>query len=107
MKSKPSIYRINYINHNKVYELYAQHISTEILFGFMSVSDILFDLKDGLVIDPVEEQLKAEFSDVEVLHVPLNHVLKVEQVKQKKSCKIRELNPNHLNTIKSQQGPTK
>ena len=108
MKSKTVIYRINYINQNQVYELYAERIATDALLGFMSISSILFDLKDAIVIDPVEEQLKTEFKDVEVLHVPITHILKVEEVKQKKSCKIRQLQPNQLTTtMKKQPGPSK
>ncbi|MCB1581728.1 MAG: DUF1820 family protein [Marinicella sp.] len=106
MKPKSTIYRINYINHNQVYELYAKKISTNSLLGFMSIADIMFDLKDGVVIDPIEEQLKAEFSDVEILHIPLNHVLKVEEVKQKKSCKIKQLHSNKMTTTNSQSGST-
>jgi len=106
MKNKPNLYRINYINHNQVYELYAKHIATDKLFGFISISDILFDLKDTVVIDPIEEQLKTEFKDVEVLHVPLSQVLKVEEVKHKKSCKIKQLNQNAVITpLRNQPGP--
>lgn len=106
MKNKPSLYRINYINQNQVYELYAKQIVTDKLFGFISISEILFDLKASVLIDPIEEQLKNEFKDVEVLHVPLSQVLKVEEVKHKKSCKIKQLNQNAVVTsLRNQPGP--
>ncbi|TDR20558.1 DUF1820 family protein [Marinicella litoralis] len=106
MKIKPNLYRINYINQNQVYELYAKQIVTDSLLGFMSISGILFDLSEGVVIDPIEEQLKHEFKDVEVLHIPLAHVLKVEEVKHKKSCKIKPLKPNAVVTpLSNQPGP--
>lgn len=108
MKAKPVIYRVNYINHNHVYELYAKHVSTDVMLGFMSISGILFNWKDAVVIDPIEEQLKAEFKDVEVLHIPLAHVLKVEEVKNKQSCTIRPLDSKQLaSTMKNQPGTTK
>jgi hypothetical protein len=105
--SKPDkLYRVNYINQNQVYEIYARQISTEQLLGFMSLSGIVFDHRDQVVIDPVEEQLKAEFSDVEVLHVPIQQVLKAEQVKTKKSCKIRALKQhNVITSMPKQTGP--
>lgn len=108
MKQRPTIYRINFINQSQVYELYAKNIATNALLGFMSISDILFDLRDAVVIDPVEEQLKAEFKDVEVLHIPLTQILKVEEVKKKKSCKIRQLHTSQITTtMKTQPGPSK
>ncbi len=106
MKNKSNLFRINYINQNKVYEIYAKKLYAESLFGFISISDIVFDLNDAVVIDPVEEQLKLEFKDVEVLHIPLSQVLKVEEVKLKKSCKIKPLNQNTVITpIRKQPGP--
>jgi len=97
MIKNSTLYRINFINHNQVYEIYAQSINTDQLLGFMSIKQLQFDIKESLVvIDPVEEKMKAEFSDVEVLHIPLQHVLKVEEVKAKKSCKIKPLK-NHTN----------
>ena len=108
MKQQPTIYRINYINQNQVYELYAGHVDTNQLLGFMSIKNMMFDMNDGVVIDPTEEQLKAEFKDVEVLHIPLQQVLKVEEVKNKKSCKIKPLKQNHVvSNIHDQPGSHK
>jgi hypothetical protein len=89
-----------------VYEIYARDISTDQLLGFLSVAELMFDQREAVVIDPMEEQLKAEFDDVEVLHIPLQQVIKIEQVKAKKSCKIRTLNSDNVITpLRNQPGP--
>lgn len=92
------LYRINYINNQEIYELYAQQVSTDELLGFISLHGLQFDLDSSVVIDPVEERLKAEFKDVETLHLPIQHVIKIESVKQKKSCKIKALSKNNVVT---------
>lgn len=104
MKSK-FLYRINYINNQQIYELYAKQLSSDALFGFVSLTDLVFDRHSGLVIDPAEEQLKTEFADVKTLHIPQQNVLKIEEVEQKKSCKIRALNKeHHVSALQQQPG---
>ncbi|GAA4817068.1 hypothetical protein GCM10011365_13590 [Marinicella pacifica] len=96
MSAKEPLFRINFHHRDKLYELYAKYINSEELFGFISVSDLVFDVSAGVVIDPAEEQLKNEFKDVEVLHIPQHHVVRIEQVKQKKTCRIRRLHNNEM-----------
>jgi hypothetical protein len=106
MSKHNALFRISYINQQQVYEIYARDISTDQLLGFMSAAELVFDHREAVVIDPTEERLKAEFEDVEVLHIPLQQVLKIEQVKAKKSCKIRALNSDHVITpLRNQPGP--
>ena len=88
-----TLYRISYLNHQEVYELYARDVSSQELMGFITVSELQFDQREGVVIDPTEERLKTEFSGVKKLHVPIQSVLKIEEVTAKKSCKIKTLNP--------------
>ena len=99
-----TLYRINYITNSEVYELYAKAINSNELLGFISLSDLVFEVNSGVVIDPVEERLKTEFSGVKSLHIPIQNVLKIEEVVQKKSCKIKALN-THAQTTKLPQQP--
>lgn len=96
MNTKQPLFRISFHHRDKLYELYAKYINSEELFGFISLSDLVFDVTTGVVIDPVEEQLKNEFKDVEVLHIPQHHVVRIEQVKQKKTCRIKRLHNNEI-----------
>lgn len=103
MKTK-SLFRINYITNTDVYELYAKTISSHELLGFISLSELVFEVNSQVVIDPVEERLKAEFNGVKTLHIPMQNVLKIEEVEQKQSCKIKSLKTHNITPLSPQSG---
>lgn len=84
------LYRVAFLNHGKVYELFCSGVNTSHLFGFLEVTGLEFDNKDSLVVDPTEEKMRDEFDGVEVLHLPMHSVLRVEQVKKKGQAVIRD-----------------
>jgi hypothetical protein len=89
MAQKP-LYKIIFLNHGKVYELYSEGVTSSGLFGFLEVSDLVFDIGDGLVVDPTEEKLRQEFENAKVLHLPIQSVLRVEEVDKRGQCVIRD-----------------
>lgn len=84
------LYKIVFLNSGKVYELYSEGVSTSGLWGFIEVSDLVFDTTDGLVVDPTEEKMRQEFEHASVLHLPIQSVLRVEEVKKRGQCLIRD-----------------
>lgn len=91
--SKPDnekLFRIAFLNHGKVYEIFCTGVCTSGLLGFVEVSGLEFGDKDSLVIDPTEEKMRDEFDGVEVLYLPIHSVLRVEQVKKKGPAVIRD-----------------
>jgi len=84
------LFRIAFINHGKVYELFCTGVCTSNLFGFIEVSGLEFGDKDSLVVDPTEEKMREEFDGVEILHLPMHSVLRVEQVRKKGPAVIRD-----------------
>ena len=84
------LYKVAFLNQGKVYELYCRGVSTSGLWGFVEVSDLVFDERDAVVVDPTEERMREEFADVEVLHLPMHSVLRVEQVRQRGKSVIRD-----------------
>lgn len=87
--SKP-LYKVSFLSHGKVYELYARRVASGSLWGFVEVAELVFDVHDGLVVDPTEERLRAEFGDTRVLHLPMQAVLRVEEVERKGQSAIRD-----------------
>ncbi len=87
--SKP-LYKIVFLNHGKVYELYARRVSSGALWGFVEVAELMFDVREGVVVDPVEEQLRDEFANTRVLHLPMQAVLRVEEVERRGPVAIRD-----------------
>jgi hypothetical protein len=88
--AKNTLYRVSFHNRGKIYEIYCAEVSTSALWGFLEVRGMVFEAEDTLVVDPAEERIREEFEDVEVLHVPLHGVLRVEQVRRKGQSAIRE-----------------
>ena len=55
------------------------------------VSDLVFEsAADALVIDPTEEKLREEFKDTRVLHLPMQSVVRVEEVEKRGTLAIRD-----------------
>jgi hypothetical protein len=89
MTEKP-LYKIIFLNHGKVYELYSEGVTSSGLFGFVEVSNLVFESGDALVVDPTEEKLRQEFENAKVLHLPIQSVLRVEEVEKRGQCIIRD-----------------
>ena len=54
------LYKVTFLNAGKIYELYARRVSASSLWGFTEVADLVFDVSEGLVVDPTEERLRDE-----------------------------------------------
>jgi len=50
--------------------------------SFISISDFIFDL-DGIVVNPVEEQLRVRFENVRSLHLSIYSIISIEEVGMK------------------------
>lgn len=88
--SKQRLYKITFLNHAKVYELYANSVVSSDLWGFLEVTGLVFEDDRSLVVDPTEERLQEEFGEVEVLHLPIPSVVRVEQVSRRGQAVIRD-----------------
>lgn len=85
------IYRINFINQGKVYEIYANHVGASDMLGFIEVSHLQFGEKSSVVLDPGEESLKSEFNRVKRTYIPLHSVIRVDEVEKLGHAKITEV----------------
>ncbi len=85
------LYKVIFINRSKVYELYARDVFSSEIYGFIYVAELVFDQNQTIVIDPAEEKIRDEFANVNVLHLPVQSVIRIEEVKEKQSCKIRDI----------------
>lgn len=90
MAKPEKLFRIAFLNHGKVYELFCSAVCSSDLLGFVEVSGLIFGEKNSLVVDPTEEKMRDEFDGVEVLHLPIHSVLRVEQVKKRGQAIIRD-----------------
>ena len=86
---KKRIYRVQFLNQGKVYEVYARSVSQSNLLGFVEIEDLLFGERSGVVVDPSEERLKSEFTGVERSYIPMHHVLRIDEVEKRGTSQIR------------------
>lgn len=88
MASKKNIYKIQFHNNGQLYELYAHEISQGNLYAFVEVADIIFGERSNLLVDPSEEKLKAEFGQVKRTYVPIQAVIRIDEVEKEGVNKI-------------------
>lgn len=88
--AKPQLYKVTFFNAGKIYELYARHVGASHLWGFTEIGELVFDVHEGVVIDPTEERLRDEFSATKSLHLPMQSVVRVEEVERKGQSAIRD-----------------
>ncbi len=84
------LYKVTFLSAGRIYALYARRVGSSSLWGFTEVADLVFDVNDGVVVDPTEERLRDEFADTRVLHLPMQSVLRVEEVDRKGAAVIRD-----------------
>lgn len=86
-----NIYKVTFLQLGKCYELYARHVASSSLWGFTEVGDLVFESASaGLLVDPTEERLREEFGDTRVLHLPMQSVVRIEEVERKGTPVIRD-----------------
>ncbi len=83
-----SIYRIAFLNQDKVYEIYAKHVFQDDLYGFVVAEDFIFGENTSIVVDPAEEKLKAEFEGVKRSFIPMHEIVRIDQVERRGVAKI-------------------
>jgi len=83
--------KVTFLHLGKSYELYARHVASSALWGFTEVGELVFEpAGEGIVVDPTEEKLREEFKDTRVLHLPMQAIIRVEEVDRKGSLAIRD-----------------
>ena len=88
MNSIQNLFRVLFLNGNEVYEIYACGVTESDMFGFVEITDIVFDETSGLLVDPAEEKLKTEFHQVKRFYVPVHSMIRVDEVEKKGIAKI-------------------
>ena len=88
------MYRVRFINQDKLYEIYAEQCFQGDMYGFVVLKDLVFDTKKSMVVDPAEEKLKAEFEGVKQTIIPMHSVIRIDEVEKRGVAKIADLDSN-------------
>ena len=85
-----SVYKIIFIQLGEIYEVFAKQIYQSDMYGFIEVEEYIFNKDKQLVVDPSSEKLKNEFSEVERSYIPINAILRIDEVKESGEAKIKK-----------------
>lgn len=86
-----TVFKVIFVNQGKVYEVYTHSVSQSGMLGFISIEGFIFGETAGVVIDPSEEKLKTEFSDVKRSFIPMHSVIRIDEVIKEGPAKIVKL----------------
>jgi hypothetical protein len=88
--SKKTLYKVIFHNQGKIYEIYAKSVGQGAMFGFIEIEQLVFGEKTSIVVDPSEENLKSEFSEVSRTYIPMHSVIRIDEVKKQGTPKITD-----------------
>lgn len=97
--SSDRIYRITFINQDKIYEIFARQVYESDLYGFVVIEEIVFGTQSTVVIDPGEERLKTEFDSVKRSFIPIHSVIRIDEVENPGVSKIHALDGSSVSNV--------
>ncbi len=60
------------------------------MWGFIQLEGFVFGSKSDLLVDPSEEKLKQQFAEVERSYIPMQAIIRIDEVKKEGVAKITE-----------------
>ena len=97
--AKKNLYKVVFHNQGKIYEIYARGVHQGAMFGFVEVEKIVFGERSSVVVDPSEENLKSEFSDVTRTYIPLHAIVRIDEVNKQGAAKVSDAGGNGENVM--------
>lgn len=88
MENASEIYKVTFLNQGKVYEVFVKQVYQSDLYGFIEIEDYVFNERSQVLVDPSEEKLKNEFSDVRRSFIPIQAVIRIDEVEKTGVSKI-------------------
>jgi hypothetical protein len=82
------IFKVMFVNQGKVYEVYARKVSHGSLLGFVEIEELVFGERSSVVLDPGEERIKGEFEGVKRSFLPVQAVLRIDEVRKQGVSKV-------------------
>ena len=88
MGNSSELYKIAFLNKGKVYEVFVKQVYQSDLYGFIEIEDYVFNERSQVVVDPSEEKLKTEFSGVKRSFIPIQAIIRIDEVEKTGVSKI-------------------
>lgn len=98
-RKNKQIYRIQFHNQGHVYELYARKLVQGDFYAFVEASEIIFGERSAVLVDPTEERLKAEFAGVKRTLIPIQAIIRIDEVDKEGANRILPGADNHAGNV--------
>ena len=82
------IFKVTFLNKGKVYEVFVRQVYQSDLYGFIEIEEFVFDERSQVVVDPSEEKLKNEFAGVRRSYIPMQAIIRIDEVDKSGVAKI-------------------
>ncbi|MFT5419383.1 MAG: hypothetical protein ACI9D5_000118 [Candidatus Endobugula sp.] len=92
--SEQSIFKVIFYNEGEIYEVYSRHIYQSDMYGFIELEEFLFGERTQVIVDPGEEKLKAEFAGVKRSYIPMQSIIRIDEVEKEGQVKVSEIKGN-------------
>jgi hypothetical protein len=89
--SEQSIFKVIFYNEGEVFEIYARNIYQSDMYGFIELEEFLFGERAQVIVDPAEEKLKAAFSGVKRSYIPMQSIIRIDEVEKEGQVKVTEV----------------
>ena len=89
MANQP-VYKVIFQNGKQVFEVFARQIYQSDMWGFIEVEEFVFGERSQILVDPSEEKLKNEFNGVKRSYIPLQAIIRIDEVDKEGSGKISD-----------------
>ena len=84
------VYKVIFQNNNQVFEVFARQIYQSDMWGFIEVEEFVFGERSAILVDPSEEKLKSEFKGVKRSYIPMQAIIRIDEVDKEGPSKISE-----------------
>ncbi len=78
--TKKPIYRVHFQTEDRNYSLLARSVKESEFFGFIEVSEIIFEDINRLIISPEDEVLRKEFAKTESISIPHQYMRRIDRL---------------------------
>jgi hypothetical protein len=96
MANQP-VYKVIFQNGNQVFEVFARQIYQSDMWGFIEIEEFVFGERSQILVDPSEEKLKNEFAGVKRSYIPLQAIIRIDEVDKEGSSKISNVTASDSN----------
>ncbi len=92
-----SVYKVIFQNGSQVFEVFARQIYQSDMWGFIEVEEFVFGERSQVLVDPSEEKLKNEFKGVQRSYIPLQAIIRIDEVDKEGSVKVSQISSSDGN----------